>query len=194
MAPVRRVIVAMVLGTVILGLSGCVGSEREKGETDTRPMTQQNSDPSPGGGSEKAPSLACGSTLPKADPAEEGPFSLVLSRTEVRAGEEITITIYGQQTVNIFKGVDSYLECWDGKGWVTRYLLVTAYSNGEPSVHPYPSDVAIPSLGLPGPGPERIRLPGDLKSGWYRIRKTFGLMDGKPYVPHTVYARLRVVL
>lgn len=191
----RRVVLAMVMGIVIISIISCDGPWKQQEGTDKRPMTQPKGDPSPGSGPEKAPSLACGSTLPEADPAEEGPFRLIPSRTEVRAGEEITITINSQQPVSILRGVDSYLECWDGKEWAIRYLLLTAVSSGsKPSAYPYPTThVAIESIGLIGPGPDAIRLPGDLRPGWYRIRKTFLLEDGKSSVPHTAYARLRVL-
>lgn len=191
----RRAVVAMVMGIIIIPLVSCDGPGREQEGTDKRPMTQAKGDPSPGSGPEKAPSLACISTLPEADPAEEGLFRLIPSRTEVRAGEEITITISSQQPVSILRGVDSYLECWDGKEWAIKYLLLTAVSSdSKPSAHPYPAtNVAIESIGLIGPGPDAIRLPGDLRPGWYRLRKTFRLENGKSSVARTAYARLWVV-
>ncbi len=161
-----------------------------------RPMTQPMANPSPVSKPDQAPPLVCSSEFPKANPDDAGSFRLNLSKTEIRAGEEIAITIDTRRQVT--RGVDSYLECWNGKGWVTKYLLLTSYSSDmEPSSSPYPAGVIIVDLGLSGPGPERIRLPNDLEPGWYRIRKTFSLDDSDQYegyyVSHTAYGRLRVI-
>lgn len=138
--------------------------------------------------------MTCRWIVPQADPAEDGPSRLIPSKVRVRAGEEITITIESRHSGTISRGIDSYLECWDGRDWVTKYLLVTPHQSGmKPSSHPYPFEGAIISIGLIGPGPERIRLPGNLRPGWYRLRKEFYLEDEKSSISQTAYARLRVV-
>ncbi len=182
----------MVISAIIFSSSGCGGFGNVRKETDTHLAAQRT--PSSGGDSKNAPDPTCKFNAPESDPGEKGPFRLTLSRAEVRAGEEITMSIDSQQPVSIERGVDSYLECWNGKVWLTNYLLVsTHFSDKGPTAHPYPGDVGYPLIGIPGPGPERIRLPGDLKPGWYQIRKAFRVQDGKSSVPHTAYGRLQVV-
>lgn len=166
----RRMIVAMAMGAVTLSILAFVVA----------------------GWSWRA---SCQSKVPETDSAEASPFRLTPSKTQVWAGEEITIMIESRQPGSIERGIDAYLECWDGENWVTKYTLITPLENDRgPYVYPYPAGVPIEDIALLGPGPDIIRLPGNLKPGWYRIRKRFSLVLGNgEYVSQTAYARLRIV-
>lgn len=136
--------------------------------------------------------LDCKSNVPAADTTEDGLFRLIPSKTKVWPGQEITMTIESPQPGTIERGIASTLECWNGRDWVTKYVLLTpSETRGKPSAHPFPlpTDLAIPDIAFIGPGPERVRLSNNLKPGWYRISKDFFLENEK----HTAYTRLRVL-
>lgn len=169
MSLVKRLVMAMVMGAVTLSI--IVGwSWRE--------------------------TLDCKSNVPGADTTGDGLFRLIPSKIKVWPGQEIAITIESPQPGTIVRGIASNLECWNGEGWATKYVLLTPNeSRGKPSAHPFPlpTDLVIPSIALVGPGPERIRLPFNLKPGWYRIRKEFDLENETPMLSQMAYARVRVL-
>lgn len=91
----------------------------------------------------------------------------------MRSGQEFTLSVkLGGNPGEITRGVDSYLECWDGQAWSTRFLLQVGF--GSPDAKPTAQIFGISSvvsLGLAGPGPERLVLPPNMPPGWYRLRK-----------------------
>jgi len=132
---------------------------------------------------------------PPPDPVSPRGVSLILSKTTAQAGEELELTIEGAGSSTIVRGVDSYLERWNGKDWVPEYALLTPLSPGEtPDVHPLRlGPPVIQLVALVGPGPERVRLPDDLQPGLYRIRKEVSLEDGDKSEREILFARLQVV-
>lgn len=126
--------------------------------------------------------------VPLPDP---GPIRLAFSKEQVRAGEVLSFTILGLDPSQAVRGIDSYLECWDGERWSTRFILLTNGQTGPYAVLQGP--VVIKDLGLMGLGPEPIRLPAQLLPGWYRIRKDSPIHrgDGQPEPP--IYGYLRVI-
>lgn len=120
---------------------------------------------------------------------------LSITKGVARPGEEVVIRVEGDLATRVTRGVDSYLECWNGYAWVTKFVMVLNTDGGTntPTVRPYslpPTETTI-RLGLHGPGPEPIRLPQELRSGWYRIRKEIGLVG--PIVDRrTLYVYLQV--
>ncbi|HYF94195.1 MAG TPA: GerMN domain-containing protein [Symbiobacteriaceae bacterium] len=72
----------------------------------------------------------------------------------------------------IMRGVDSYLECWDGSDWSPRYMLQVGHGSSDAKpMAIIAGDNIRPLLGLGGPGPETLVLPDKIPPGWYRIRK-----------------------
>ncbi|MCG0237740.1 MAG: hypothetical protein L6E13_00200 [Firmicutes bacterium] len=132
---------------------------------------------------------------PPPDPVSPRGVSLALSKDTARPGEELDLTIEGAGSYSILRGVDSYLERWDGQDWVPEYALLTPLAPGEaPGVHPLRlGPPIVEQIGLTGPGPERVRLPDDLRPGLYRIRKEVFLEDGDRSERETLFARLQVV-
>lgn len=129
---------------------------------------------------------------PGTESVEDSSFRLIPSKTKVWPGQEITIMIESRQPGTIYRGIPSFLECWDGEDWVPKYIMFT---NGKPHARPYPlpPDAAIPGVALRGPGPERVHLPVTLKPGWYRIRKEFDLETEGAILAKTIYTWLRVL-
>lgn len=153
--------------------------------------------PGPGATAAPAAPSECKAAEPRPDPTDPGPLTLVLSQAVARPGEKLTMTVKSLQAgARATRGIDSYLECWNGTEWITRFLLVSDTSgDGGARAWPYPPEpnLSIPSIGFPGEKPEPVQLPDTLRPGWYRIRKTVSL-DGVPrYTPLTLYARLKVI-
>lgn len=138
----------------------------------------------------------CSTKAPSVDPLNDlvtPQLRLVPSQQVVKSGELITITIDGDLPTGtqIVRGIDSYLECWAGSGWSTRFLMLT----GNPPYYkryPLPSGMRIEDLGLLGSGPEPVQIPETITPGWYRIRKEFRLERGPEHEKHTVYAYVTV--
>lgn len=142
----------------------------------------------------------CSSQEPPADTPVGEQLRLIVSKEVARPGEELSIrvevdpTAKVDPTTEVMRGVDAYLECWNGQEWTTRFSFILDTDGGEkPTVHPFPPRVETIDLGLLGPGPEPIKLPSELPSGWYRIRKDISLMEGAQWDDRTLYARLQVV-
>lgn len=98
--------------------------------------------------------------------------TLLLSSKSLKAGESFTLTLpAGGAKGDVTRGIDAYLECWDGKAWTPRYTLFTAHNQYPPRAVVYNPTGPIISLGLSGPGPEPHVLPSGIRPGWYRISK-----------------------
>lgn len=112
-----------------------------------------------------------GCVLDVKPPTPNGP-GLLLSNTEVVAGERITLTLPVQGDVT--RGAYADLECWTGQEWVPVFTL--HHRNGEPTVYLFNPNRDL--VGIDGPGPEPVLVPPQLKPGWYRIRKDVYLQPG----------------
>jgi hypothetical protein len=108
----------------------------------------------------------------------------------VTPGEEITLTIVSGEPLDITRGVASYLECWNGHEWATKYTLLTRFSDQSPTLAG--PDQPVPAIALLGPGPEPIRMPGKLLPGSYRIRKQIFARDRLKDGSLTIYAYVQV--
>jgi hypothetical protein len=119
--------------------------------------------------SEAAPFAGCQSTTQK-PPGENTGLRLTPAAMQTGQPFQLKVTAGGDQ---IMRGVDSYLECWDGQGWSTRYLLMVGFGaeDAKPTARIYGAGAVIVTLGLIGPGPEDLILPPDMPPGWYRIHK-----------------------
>jgi hypothetical protein len=118
--------------------------------------------------SEAAPFEGCQTTTGKPPGENTG---LRLTPANLKPGQPLQLKVTAGG--DVMRGVDSYLECWDGKGWSTRYLLEVGWGSPEakPTARIYGPGAVIVSLGLIGPGPEDLVLPEHMPPGWYRIRK-----------------------
>ncbi|MBP2019254.1 hypothetical protein J2Z79_002681 [Symbiobacterium terraclitae] len=127
--------------------------------------------PSSGLLSEEAPLEGC----ELADPPRPAPGRVWLEVEPGSAapGQEIALTVAGGVRGEVMRGVDAYLECWDGDDWSPRFILITEYGGIAPHSYLYGPHVIV-DLGLIGPGPEPHVLPEQLQPGWYRIRKEVG--------------------
>lgn len=138
----------------------------------------------------------CSAKEPPTDsPHPPGQLWLSITTGVVRPGEHVAIMVEGDLTATATRGVDSYLECWTGREWVTKFVMIVKSDGGlsKPVTRPYPlpRPETIVSLGLSGPGPEPLALPEDLAPGWYRIRKEVSLR-GPKVDRRTLHARIRV--
>lgn len=119
--------------------------------------------------SEENPVEGC--LLEAQPPMPDGP-SLLLSTSEVKPGERITLTLPVEGKVS--RGGYADLECWSGSEWMPIFEL--SHRNGVPSAYLYGGVRA--DVGHDGPGPEPALIPTELKPGWYRIRKDGYLQPG----------------
>ncbi|MGE5675871.1 MAG: hypothetical protein ACM3XM_18645 [Mycobacterium leprae] len=118
--------------------------------------------------SEAAPCEGCLSTAPP-----NGGEGGLLIPAVMNPGEAFALSILVSAPAGqIPRGVDSYLECWDGRHWSPRYIFLVG--PGDPdnraSAQIMGNQVLL-AIGLPGPGPERLALPTTIPKGWYRLRK-----------------------
>lgn len=97
-------------------------------------------------------------------PPESAP-DLLLSKTEVKPGEQITLTLPVNDGVT--RGAYADLECWNGSEWMPLFTLY--HGSGQPMAYLYGG--MRDAVGFAGPGPEPVLIPSQLKPGWYRIRK-----------------------
>jgi len=124
---------------------------------------------------------------------------LSLSKPIARPGEYLTFLIC-YSAFEIERGMDSYLEHWNGKQWITTHLLVSGEvdSGFIPSYSSYPSAGELPAIAFIDAGPEWVRLPDNIDPGTYRIKKEFiayMLEDdpGKVSEKITAYGEVRVI-
>lgn len=138
-----------------------------------------------------SPNVACKQPPSSAHPPDGAHVQLILSVNEAKPGEEITMTIGGPQSTKIIRGLSSYLECWDGSQWMPRFVLIAG--NGSiSSAIPFEKHPIVPSIGLDGPGPDKIRLPEVVQPGLYRIRKTVSLTIEGQSSDHTLHALIEI--
>lgn len=109
-------------------------------------------------------------SLPRLPQEKPSPYHLEIGRGPLRPDEEFTLAVGGASPHELLRGLDAYLECWDGQNWSPRYGLFSDGGRGEPTAVLYSSNHVIPGIGFDASRPGRFRLPADLKPGWYRIR------------------------
>lgn len=99
----------------------------------------------------------------KSRPEPEGAW-LKLDPVPERPGDAFAFTVEGVPAdfERVTRGIDAYLECWDGTAWSLRYILFAGIGDGTPSYQVY-GPVVVPAVGLGGPGPERLVLPDSLE-------------------------------
>lgn len=127
----------------------------------------------PGLLSEKQPLAGCQVDDPPR-PEPDGVW-LEVDPQALQAGDPFAFMVAGlsADAGHVTRGVDSYLECWDGTTWSPRYILYADRGNG-PFVQLH-GPAIIDAVGLGGPGPEQVVLPDTLEPGWYRLRKEFSV-------------------
>lgn len=134
----------LLLATV---LTACTGDPKTVPPTVTP-------DPTPACQIDKLPQVA----------EQPSPFPIKIGGTPLRPGQEFTLAVEGD---NLTRGVDAYLECWTGKAWSPRFVLL---SWDPPRAVPYKPDMAVEDIGFDAARPGRFILPAELSPGWYRLR------------------------
>jgi hypothetical protein len=118
---------------------------------------------------------------------QPSPFPVRIGGAPLRPGQEFTLAVQGD---NLTRGVDAYLECWDGKAWSPRYTLL---SWSPPKVIEYKPDQPIEDIGFDAAQPGRFVLPANLKPGWYRLRLNVSGSVNGAYKPYQVSTPIEVV-
>lgn len=144
--------------------------------------------------SEADPLAGCLLQDPPPGPRSSSPIALALSQETVRPGMELTMAISGVDTAGETRGIDSYLECWDGTGWSPRFTLFsTSWTDDHgPQAIFYGLGGAIPAVGFDAATPEPVRLPDQLLPGWYRIRKDFSIRENDRLVDYELFVQFQV--
>jgi hypothetical protein len=170
----RFIYFAYIFSITVLFISGCVA--RSETQTDKN-MTSD-----------------CLEQIPSQAQLAANGAALITSDETARPGQRITLSLRYDQPMSISRGIDSYLECWNGNEWVTKFLMVSASGSETPAVQPYPlpPDVTIPGVGITGLGPESVNLPTRLSPGWYRIRKQVSILDGDILRKVDLYCLIKV--
>jgi len=125
-------------------------------------------------------------------PEPEGVW-LELDPAPVRAGDSFAFNVAGVAADfgRVTRGIDSYLECWDGSAWSPRYILYAGIGDRQPSLE-LCGPAIIDAIGLGGPGPEHLVLPDSLEPGWYRLRKEVSVTGEDGSRVHEAFAFVRV--
>jgi hypothetical protein len=100
--------------------------------------------------------------------ADFRPASMVANREVAAPGGIVELT-YPDEMV---RGILYVLEEEVGSTWAYRYGLISGGEDGGVSPEwfvPGDEDVAIPDIGVVGPGPDRVRIPEVAAPGSWRI-------------------------
>jgi hypothetical protein len=128
-------------------------------------------------------------TLPTLDWEKPSKYGLQLEPSSLASGQTFTITARGAAPNELTRGIDAYLECWDGSAWTPRYTL---WSHDPPSASIYSANRVINDIGFDASRPGRFVLPDGLKPGWYRIRlHASGTVDGR-YQPYDLWTLVQI--
>jgi hypothetical protein len=101
------------------------------------------------------------------DPAAEIRPDLIVAEPQRVAPGEIVALTFPERTT---RGIHFVLERRDDPSWDLVYHLIASADPDEDSFFsPGDEGVAIPDIGITGPGPDRVRIPGDVARGSYRI-------------------------
>ena len=94
------------------------------------------------------------------------PDLIVAEPAHVAPGEIVALT-FPEQTV---RGIHFVLERQSGETWNLIYHLLSSANLSESSFfRPGQEEIAIPDIGITGPGPDRVPIPDDVSPGSYRI-------------------------
>ena len=95
------------------------------------------------------------------------PASMVADREVAAPGDVVALSFPDEMV----RGILFVLEEETGPTWTYRYGLISSGEGGEPGdwFIPGEEDVAIPDIGIAGPGPDRIVIPPDVTPGTWRI-------------------------
>ena len=96
------------------------------------------------------------------------PASMVADRETAAPGDVVELTFPAEMT----RGIHFVLEEEVGPTWVYRYGLISSGEvAGAPGewFTPGDEDVAIPDIGIVGPGPDRVPIPEIAAPGSWRI-------------------------
>jgi hypothetical protein len=115
------------------------------------------------------------------------PYPLKVGGGPLRPGQTFTLTVEGD---NLTRGVDAYLECWNGKAWIPQFVLL---SWDPPKVLPYKPDLAIEDIGFDATQPGRFVLPAEISPGWYRLRLDVSGTENGTYKPLQLATPIEVV-
>ncbi len=96
---------------------------------------------------------------------KEQPYHLRLEPVPVRPGQGFELWVE-DGPADLIRGVDAYLECWDGDEWSPRFTL---FSRG-PSALVFSKNMVLTQEAYSAAAPGRFRLPERLSPGWYRVR------------------------
>ena len=115
--------------------------------------------------------VGCASVVPVASPHDAGavfqPRSMVADRDTAAPGDVVALTFPDEMT----RGIHFVLEEEVGGTWVYRYGLISSGEGGAPGgwFLPGDEDVAIPDIGIVGPGPDHVVIPEVATPGSWRI-------------------------
>ncbi|HYF80426.1 MAG TPA: hypothetical protein VD973_25230, partial [Symbiobacteriaceae bacterium] len=152
-------------------LTGCTGDPK------TVPPPGTTPDPGRMCQVEKLPQLA----------EQPTPYPLKVGGGPLRPGKTFTLTVEGD---NLTRGVDAYLECWNGKAWIPQFVLL---SWDPPKALPYKPDLAIEDIGFDATQPGRFVLPAEISPGWYRLRLDVSGTENGTYKPLQLATPIEVV-
>ncbi len=98
--------------------------------------------------------------------AEIRPDLIVAEPTRPAAGDVVALTFPEDSS----RGIHFVLEQRVGDRWNLIYHLLSSADLSESSYFaPGEDDIAIPDIGISGPGPDRVPIPEDVSPGSYRI-------------------------
>jgi|GEM_PF-2748033 len=120
-------------------------------------------------------------------PEERSPYALRASAETASPEQEITLTVEGTKPQVATRGIDSYLECWDGLNWSPRFILFSERGTDGPHAIIYSRNTTIPALGIDATRPANLKLPGQLSPGWYRIRIDVSVTESGTSVSHALW-------
>lgn len=114
----------------------------------------------------------CDSVVPLSTPHDPAavfdPASIVADREAASPGDVVELTFPGEMT----RGLHFVLEEEVGGTWAHRYgLMSSGEDRGAPGgwFVPGDEDIAIPDIGIVGPGPDRVVIPEPATPGAWRI-------------------------
>ena len=114
---------------------------------------------------------ACDAFVPLSTPHDATavcrPASMVADREIAAPGDVVELSFPD----GMVRGIHFVLEEEVGPTWAYRYGLISSGEGNAPGdwFVPGDEDVAIPDIGVVGPGPDRLRIPETAAAGTWRI-------------------------
>lgn len=152
---------------------------RNRGTRSRRPSLCEKADPAPDRGiarvcmcrdasnSSTTQTTVPGISGPHDPDAEMAPDLIEVEPTNAAAGEEVSI-FFPEEPV---RGVHNVAEIKQGEDWRLRYHLLSDWG-GEREPESFPAETmefAVEDVGIGGPWPDVVLIPGDAPPGQYRI-------------------------